>query len=65
MNTYTRANRSPDWVSQSRIVRSDGKAVSQWSVQLMRWRTRHGGAERKGWVVFVNVGRVRFQAGSR
>lgn len=65
VNTYTHTGRGRDWVGQSRVIRSDRRPISRWSVQVMRKRSRYGGEDRRGWTLWVSVGPVRFEVGSR
>lgn len=70
MQTYSRQKRGADWASQSRVVKSgqrlsDRSGLDRWSVHLMRSRSRHGGTERRSLTLFVSVGRVRFEVGTR
>lgn len=68
MNTYKTQTRAADWASQSRVVHSDKRLsgrVNKWSAQLLRRRSRHNGVEKRGWTLFVSVGPVRFEIGTR
>lgn len=68
MRTYRTQNRTPDWCCQSRVVHSDRRltgVLNRWSVQLMRKRSRRGAADKRGWTLFVSVGRLRGEIGTR
>lgn len=68
MNTYKTQTRSADWASQSRVVHSDKRLtgrLNKWSVQLLRRRSRYGGVESRGFTLFVSVGPIRFEIGTR
>jgi hypothetical protein len=69
MTTSRTTRRSPDSVSQSRVVQSDPAPMPRWSVHLMRARYRNrryaGYAERRTLTLFVSAGRVRLEVGTR
>jgi hypothetical protein len=67
MTTYTTTHRATDWASQSRVVHSGARmnGLNRWSVQVLRSRSRHNGAEKRGLTVFISCGRLRGEIGTR
>jgi hypothetical protein len=57
--------RSRDYVSQSVVLKADRSACPRWSVHLLRSKSRYGGNERRGFTLFLSLGPVRAELGTR